>query len=200
MVITDENEEVRQYISCQMMLAVQLWMETYHANFDAFDSKLRSLDPENDDDVDLMEWERREELRLSQWMTILDDNPREFDLPDWDVIDNELRDMEVISLPDLPHNEVYGCNASRLMAISTGRVLMKARDSSRRVVAKMIFNRSTVMRDENNPDAPSQSVLNGDHQMSSSWLHNFVCFLVCLTFTSFRRFFFFSVSRSSCIS
>ena len=187
--MTDKGDDVLRFISCQFMFAVQMWMRTYQEKFDAFDEKLHQLSDDDEDDIDVMEWEEEEQARLLDWVTILDENPREVECPPLEDVDDCFGELDRMSLPDLPYNEHYSSQQSKLMTISSGRLMMMARNTDRRVVATMVMNRPNVLRNNDNPDAPSQSALNGDHRISSSWLHNYVCVFVCTCMETLRLFF-----------
>ena len=160
-----------------MTNAVKLWTRTLFCLFDDFEQHLRPLYEEVEGDQEVIEWEENERSRLEEWIDIVNETEeeRKFDEPDTNSIDEWFDDMEKITFPDLPFNEGHKFDAMNLMLRATGNVLMKAREERKKMLVTMVINKPNTLRDNNNPDAPHQSSINGDHRITSSWLHNFVC-------------------------
>ena len=162
------------FISQNLLFFAQMWTHIAEENFDSFERKLRVLDPEKIDDIEVMEWEEYEKNRLADLVQTMDENIAAIRLPepDLDAIESVFEEERKLTLPDLAYNGGYWWNFKQLSLAHSAMVLKAARDANKSVVGTIVVNRSTMLRQE---DGPPQSALNGHHGIASTWLHNYVC-------------------------
>lgn len=153
-------------------------MLVYHSDFDKNERFLKQLCDDDDEHRQVIAWEANERERLEEWVTLLRDNPPDPESvrwPDRESVEQHFSDCEKITFPDEPFPEGLRFQSRRIMVRLMGTIMKKARELDRRCIFTMVMNRATVLRDEEDENAPHQNALNGDHKVTSAWLHNFVC-------------------------
>ena len=180
----EQDQALDQFIGDEIVEGARLWVNFAAENYDAKNDELRPLDPENEDDQAIAQWEVEEKARfveLKEQMDTALETTEESNMVcdiDYARVERGLRTIMTdenglvkMTLPDLPWNGGRGSDLEVSVLGMMGEILMSARNAGIRGIFTLVVNRNHLLALKDGPT--SQNALNGDPRVAASWMHNF---------------------------